>query len=168
MLDRVFGWIAAHMWVYVGILWSALVVCRASVVMVVAGWLLLASEQGQDVLLALAQGVGSDEGPFWHGDRLLIATVLSLSFWTISSWYWALTMLRFDLPRWTPARLQGSRRTWVMFLVWVLPTVLGLATIAAFVFNLTPDIRGLSAVAKLGFLRLEIGARCSRHGVRPL
>lgn len=158
LIDRAFGWFATNIWVYVGILWSALVVCRASVVILAAGWLLMASEQGQDVLLALAQSVGSDEGPFWHGYRLLIATLLFLSFWMISSWYWALTMLRFDLPRWTPSQLKGSRRTWATFLVWALPTVLGLATVAAFYSNLAPDIRGLSEIVKQGFIRLEMGA----------
>src|SRR5262249_20808704 len=102
LIDQALGWFATNVWVYFGILWDALVVCRASVVMAAAGWLLLASEQGQDVLLALAQSVGSDDGPGWHGYPLLIVTLLFLSFWMISTWYWALTMLRFDLPRWTP------------------------------------------------------------------
>jgi hypothetical protein len=158
MIERALSWFTANIWVYVRILWRALVVCRASAAVVAVGWLLLASEQGQDVLLALAQGVGTDEGPFWHGYRLLIATLLSLSFWTISTWYWALTMLRFDLPRWTPSQCEGSRRKWATFLVCALPALIGIATVAAFYFNVAPNIRGISEIAKRGFLRLEMGA----------
>lgn len=159
VIERALGWFSTNIWVYIRILWRALVVCRASAAVVAAGWLLMASEQGQDLLLALAHGVGADEGTsFWHGYRLLIVMLLFLSFWTISTWYWALTMLRFDLPRWTPSHLDGSRRSWATFLVYALPTLLGVATVAAFYFNLAPNIRGLSEIAKRGFLRLEIGA----------
>jgi len=158
LIDQALGWFATNVWVYFGILWDALVVCRASVLMAAAGWLLLASEQGQDVLLALAQSAGSDEGPGWYGYPLLIVTLLFLSFWMISTWYWALTMLRFDLPRWTPYKREGSQKTWATVLVWFLPTVLGLATVAAFYLSLPTHIPGLIVTAEPGFVRLESGA----------
>jgi len=149
LIDQALGWFATNVWVYFGILWDALVVCRASVLMAAAGWLLLASEQGQDVLLALAQSAGSDEGPGWYGYPLLIVTLLFLSFWMISTWYWALTMRRFDLPRWTPYKREGSQKTWATFLVWFLPTVLGLATVAAFYLSLPTHIPGLCIRSRL-------------------
>ena len=149
-----FGWIAAG-WEYVGIFQRALLVSRVGVVMVVAGWLLLCSDQGRDVLLALAGEVGSGTP---HGFWVLAATLILLMFWMVSTWYWTLTLLRFDFPSfWQPDALPKPYRTWATFLVRWLPVALGLLCFAGFWFNLAPEMRGISQSTRTGYVWLEYG-----------
>jgi hypothetical protein len=89
-----------QLWLPTRMLWEALVVSRISVLTVIAGWLMLSSDQGQDALLALAQTIGSPQGA--NRGLIMAGFFGSVLLWAVSTWYWALTMLRFDFPRWNP------------------------------------------------------------------
>ena len=93
--DSLFGWLLERLqslWAFLKDLGAVLILCRFSVLMLLAGLaFLLWTPQGQDVLRDLAE---------WQQEQLRAVIKLGLFFvalvlWAVNSWYWARIMLRF-------------------------------------------------------------------------
>lgn len=103
--------------------------CRFSVLMVAAGFLLLWTDQGQDILVALA------EDGVWRAQLFFIPALI----WASNAWYWARVMLDFRFPDPPPESdfLGGLRRH--------LPRVLGAGAFVVIAINLWSAREGTHA-----------------------